>query len=141
MSSALDRLNSSNMMPDVSDYSIDEQLQSASEDDAQFLSDMSPEARQGFINSTTVQEVTMDDEPEEEPTEEPEPAKENDLFNNKKQRKTYKRKTDANSGEWDPLLNQLSKDIIKDLKEKGYTVGNFNADLTKKILNYMLSKF
>ena len=147
MSSALDRLHyPQNMMPEVSNYSPDEQIQSATEDDAQFLLGMSQGAQQSFYNA--VQEVTLDDDEGEEasepvePVSEPEKTKENELFNNnKKPRKTYTKKQDSSVGEWDGLLNQLSKEIIKDLIEKKYTAWNLDSATTKKILGYMYKKF
>ena len=73
MSSALDRLhNPQNMMPEVSNYSPDEQIQSATEDDAQFLLGMSQGAQQSFYNA--VQEVTLDDDEGEEASEPVEPV-------------------------------------------------------------------
>lgn len=149
--SSLDKLNAAMAkIPENSQYSLDEIQEAATEDDASFLSGMSVEANSALLKNVT--EVTIDDEEEDEvedtvetqEVEEPEEQEpqQNQLFNNnKKPKRPYTKKDKDNVGEWDSVLAQLSKDIIRDLINNRYTVGNFDVTTTRKILNYMLKKF
>lgn len=44
------------------------------------------------------------------------------------------------SNAYDPIMEQLAKDILVDLRKQKYTYGNFSAAQTKLILDYIYNK-
>lgn len=164
---ALERLFNSNNQSGESIYSIEEQMNYSEDDD--FLNGMSSEAENALFKS--VSEVTLDENNsnnnEEYITEEleeddtividapgltPTPSKE-ELFNNntedtndKKTRKPRKPKNETNttttvSNAFNPIMDQLSKDIIDDLRKSNYKINRFNNDTMEIVFNYMYDKF
>lgn len=42
---------------------------------------------------------------------------------------------------FNPIMNQIAKDIIEDLKKNGYTIGNFNNSQMRIIFDYICKRF
>lgn len=165
---ALERLFSSNNQEE-STYSVEEQLDSIDDDD-DFLDGMSSAAEDALFKSVievTLDEPTSEELESEENDEvivsnpsiienSNESTKE-ELFNNnngedenanKKSRKTRKpRKTvDVNTNEvlsnaFNPIMDQLAKDVIDDLRKSKYKISRFDNNTMEIVFNYMYSKF
>lgn len=65
--------------------------------------------------------------------------------NTKVESKTVSEDTTASPTGFDdafnPIMNQIAKDIIEDLKKSGYTIGNFNNSQMRIIFDYICKKF
>lgn len=134
----------------------------------EFFSGMSPMAKESIMSRSNVTpnkyEVTMEDVQEEFQDEQPkeevkEEVKEEakmdkmkanaeEQFNynteEKKQRGRPKQREAVASSEsasaYDPIIAQLAKNIVVDLKKQNYSYGGFSASQTKLILDYILHK-
>ena len=90
-------------------------------------------------------EIPVPDVPIEEP---PVKSKE-ELFNNnieEKPRRGRHKKEESmennsiKTGAYDPIMDQLAKDLLEDLKKRKYTIGNFSSAQTKLIIDYIYDK-
>jgi hypothetical protein len=163
MSNALDRLNKIETDTDKPILSVEEQMQAVDEletpSNKEFFGGMSPEAKESMVNSFMMTEVKVEDcddiDDDEEVKEEEAKEmtdidpKDDEQFNNnteeKKQRGRPKKDVDTNSSvdkgsAYDPIMNQLARDVLADLRKQKYSLGNFSASQTKLILDYINSK-
>lgn len=160
---ALDRLERVNTPSDEREYTLEEQMDSVSTDD--FLDGMSNSAKD---NLNHLMEVTLD---EPDITEESEPMPQitidvhntgsddidsEELFNNnnngKPKRKYNKRSAEDISHKdptnimpmgtmSNPVLDQLAKDVIDDLRARQHKINRFDNNSMEMIFDYMYSKF
>ena len=111
------------------------------------------------IEDTTIKEETVDNKEDEIVVSKPienDSSKETDdskeeLFNNnteeKKQRKkrAYTKNTestkDSSNSVFIPIMDQLAKDIVDDLKKSGYKINRFDKQQMNIVLDYMYEKF
>lgn len=163
MSNAMDRIGKLDEEKPI--MSLDEQLAVADEmtdpNSSEFFGGMSPAAKEAMSNSILNNSVTLEAMEDQFSNEEAKPKVEvapqepekdtadEELFNNnteeKKQRGRPKRAeaesaSDSKSNAYDPIMEQLAKDLLGDLRKQKYTYGNFNAAQTKLILDYICNK-
>lgn len=160
---SLARLNKCIHQPNTKEYSLEEQLDSVSTDE--YLDGMSDTAKaifeevkldeQPITNNEPKIEINVEDtgidiplnEPDKESTENNE-----ELFNNNTKQKVPRKKrekTDTNTNLDDlvickslnPILDQLSKDLIDELMSKHYKLNRFNEESMNMLFKYMYSKF
>lgn len=156
---SLDRLNKC-MTPTDKEYTLDEQLDSISTDD--YFDDMSEEVKQQLQG---IEEVTLDDDENdiEMPTidetavpinpviiDEAPPKEE--LFNNKQKRSRGRPSTTTSAQisepmkpvkdtSKNPVFDQLSRDILDELRKKKFKLNRFNEESMTMLFDYMYSKF
>lgn len=154
MSDSLERLRNSSFTPS-NEYTEEEQIDSSEECQQEMLDlcGMSQQARASLTNKVT--EVTFSEDEDDEPVIE---SKSEDelkevLFNNNNDTqpqqkasrgrppKSTSQRASAQAGEYDGILDMLATDIIDDLIFRNYAVGRFDVSMTKKILEYMRTKF
>ena len=165
---ALERLYNSNNQ-EQSEYTLEEQLEGASDDD--FLEGMSDASKDALLKSitevtlddNTQEEVIEEDdgiivsmpEIEEKPEiNENENTSNEALFNNnrdeKKSRKPRKPKTTesksvntdtSDSIGFNPIMDQLAKDVIDDLRKRNYKISRFDDSTMELVFAYMYKKF
>ena len=154
---ALERLFNSNNQ-EQSNYSLDEQMESANDDD--FLEGMSDSSKSALFKATEVTLDEIDTSQDEEDdgiilskVEEVEKNENKDLFNNignteKTPRKKRKPKTNIEqkessniSSNCNPIMDQLAKDIIDDLRKRNYKISRFDDSMMELIFAYMYNKF
>ena len=128
---ALDRLNKLSEHP-TDEMSLEEQIESVSTD--QVLDEMSFEAKQEMNN--LFEEVVT--EPIVEKTEDSDNEK---LFKDNKEKKPRKTKKVDDKTSDNPILTQLSKDLIDDLKQSKYKFNNFDEVSMTQLFDYMYSHF
>ena len=167
---ALERLyNASNS--DDFNYSVEEQMASVNDDDfLESMSEDSRSALMKSVSSG-IQEVTLDENQSDNTSIEDESSLSTtdessvsnikdttksmvneELFNNKiedkrlhRQRKVSKPTTENSlvnqNNNFEPIMNQISLNLIKDLQNYKYKISNFDDNLMQIIFNYMRSKF
>ena len=143
MENALDRLKKCDLPPEKI-YTVEEQIESAvSTDD--YLDGMSDEAKAKF--NTLIEEVTPIEDPIEENVNE-------ELFNSNTEPETVKRKyTKREKTEKpvtepiidsvlnaSPILDQLSKNLIDELRANKYKLDTFDNNSMKIIFDYLYTK-
>ena len=167
---ALERLyNASNS--DDFNYSVEEQMASVNDDDfLESMSEDSRSALMKSVSSG-IQEVTLDENQSDNTSIEDESSLSTtdessvsnikdttknmvneELFNNKiedkrlhRQRKVSKPTTENSlvnqNNNFEPIMNQISLNLINDLQNYKYKISNFDDNLMQIIFNYMRSKF
>ena len=166
MSNALDRIAKlDEVKPELS---IDEQMAAADETinpaNSDFFGGMSPEAAEAMNKSIKKENSLINNEIKFEnieqemngeipvpdvPIEEPPVKSKEELFNNnieEKPRRGRHKKEESmennsiKTGAYDPIMDQLAKDLLEDLKKRKYTIGNFSSAQTKLIIDYIYDK-
>ena len=154
-SNALERLARSDNSPDTL-YSMEEQISSTET----VLDSMSEEAKESLVNAVekpkipSIDDVLFNNEGEssEEKNDTTDVAsvvsgnrkKAGRPRKNKEEVKTTTVSSEEESVMNDmyvPVMNQIVKDIIDDLRKKNYTISNFNDTQMKIILDYIYKKF
>ena len=159
---ALDRLERTKTQSNEREFTLEEQLDSVSTDD--FLDGMSAVAKDNLGHLFT--EVTEDENPAiktptpvvTETPSEPIITSEVDrtdnsdeLFNNNtKPKRKYTKKVDNStnaheatltSNSSNPVLDQLARDLIDDLRDRKHKINRFDDKSMKMIFDYMYNKF
>lgn len=166
MSNALDRIAKlDEVKPELS---IDEQMAAAEETinpaNSDFFGGMSPEAAEAMNKSIKKENSLLSNEIKfenieqemngeipipEVPVEETPVAPKEELFNNnieEKPRRGRHKKEESmennsiKTGNYNPIMDQLAKDLLEDLKKRKYTIGNFSSEQTKLIIDYIYDK-
>lgn len=162
---ALDRIN--NLDKPKTDMSLDEQMAAVDAAESnEFFNGMSPMAKESIMShSLNNFEVKMEDVKEEFKEEQPQVEEQKvekeeikmaenktsteEQFNynteEKKQRGRPKQKSESitsseGASAYDPIIAQLAKNIVADLKKQNYSYGGFSASQTKLILDYISKK-
>lgn len=166
---ALDRLERTRQPSNEREYTLEEQLDSVSTDD--FLDGMSDVAKDNlghlFEEVTTndtaeydTEEIVVNNNSAEisEPTNETADANEStnddELFNHntEKPKRQYRKnsnratqasqvQSDSTNVSFNPILDQLAKDVIDELRAKHYKINRFDDSSMEMIFNYMYNKF
>lgn len=168
---ALDRLERTKLPSNEREFTLEEQMDSVSTDDfLDGMSTAAKDNLGHLFEEVTVEEdYTSQSEPvvNEQPTEAPvvaqmpemvqvdveeQPTAQDELFNNNMKPKRKYRKNSEDSaqvsnnsnpvnGSSNPVLDQLAKDVIDDLRSKCYKINRFDDKSMEMIFNYMYNKF